>query len=80
MTDQTTTVVGGFQGDLKAEAFNPTAGSGCCGSPAADTGAGKAAATSGPCCGTTADAKAENVCCGSEAKAEAVASGAGCCR
>lgn len=33
-----TAPVGGFQGD-PAEAFHPAAGSGCCGSPAANTGA-----------------------------------------
>ncbi|NUP47092.1 MAG: hypothetical protein HOW97_07225 [Catenulispora sp.] len=78
-------VVGGFQGDLAA-AFNPAPGTGCCGSPAANTGVGVVgagasapAASAGPCCGTSEEAKAENACCGTEAKAEAVASGTSCC-
>ena len=74
MTEQTTTTVGGFQGDL-AEAFNPAAGTGCCGGPAANAGT----ATDASCCGTAAEAKAEDACCGTEAKAEAVAAQAGCC-
>lgn len=80
----TDTVVGGFQGDLAA-AFSPAPGTGCCGSPAANTGVGVGsgasapAATAGPCCGTAEEAKAENACCGTEAKAEAVASGTSCC-
>jgi len=78
MSEQTTGTAGGFHGDL-AEAFNPAPGSGCCGSPAANTGAGSPAATGGPCCGTAAEAKAEDACCGSQAKAEAVASGTSCC-
>lgn len=78
MSEQTTSTPGGFSGDL-AEAFNPAPGTGCCGSPAANTGAGAPAATSGPCCGTAAEAKAEGACCGSTAKTEAVASGScGC--
>lgn len=76
MSEQTTT--GGFSGD-PAEAFNPAAGTGCCGSPAANTGTEKPTGVSAPCCGTTADAKAEGSCCGAEAKTEAVATGAcGC--
>lgn len=83
MSEQTTSVgavgtVGGFQGDL-AEAFNPAAGRGCCGSPAASTGPKSAESVSAPCCGTASEAKAEGACCGSSAKTEAVASGAGCC-
>lgn len=70
--------VGGFQGDL-AEAFSPAAGTGSCGSPAANTGTGTAVPAAGPCCGTAAEAKAEGACCGTTAKAEAVADGAGCC-
>ena len=80
MSEQTTTTgtVGGFQGDL-AEAFNPAAGSGCCGSPAANTGTQAAESVAGPCCGTAEQAKAEGSCCGSAAKVEAVASGScGC--
>lgn len=79
MSEQTTaTAVGGFSGDL-AEAFNPAAGSGCCGSPAANTGTEPVAGAAAPCCGTAEQAKAEDSCCGSQAKTEAVASGAcGC--
>lgn len=98
MSEQTTQTtqagtVGGLQGDL-AEAFNPAAGPGCCGSPAANTGtgaarkdqgrdagkdAGKDEAKAGPCCGTAAEAKAEGACCGTTAKTEAVAAGQSCC-
>lgn len=76
MSEQTinTGTVGGFQGDL-AEAFNPAAGAGCCGSPAANTGTEPVTRTAAPCCGTSEQAKAEGSCCGSEAKTEAVASG-----
>ncbi|MEZ0110398.1 hypothetical protein ABH920_004413 [Catenulispora sp. EB89] len=79
MSEQTVTgPVGGFQGDL-AEAFNPAAGTGCCGSPAANTGPGAPTETGGPCCGTMAEATAEEACCGTAAKADAVATGAcGC--
>ena len=86
MSEQNTGTAGGFQGDL-AEAFNPAPGTGCCGSPAANTGTGSPAAATaattaaagGPCCGTAAEAKAEDACCGTHAKAEAVASGTSCC-
>ena len=80
MSEQTsaTGTVGGFQGDL-AEAFNPAAGTGCCGSPAANTGTEPAGSVAAPCCGTAEQAKAEGACCGSAAKVEAVASGScGC--
>jgi hypothetical protein len=33
----------------------------------------------GPCCGTASDAAADGSCCGSVAKADAVATGQGCC-
>jgi hypothetical protein len=36
-------------------------------------------ATTGPCCGTSAEATTEGSCCGTHAKAEAVASGQSCC-
>ncbi|GAA1964891.1 hypothetical protein [Catenulispora subtropica] len=78
MSEENTGAVGGFQGSL-ADAFNPAAGTGCCGSPAANTGADAPAKTAGPCCGTVEEAKAENACCGSQAKTEAVASGTSCC-
>jgi len=81
MSEQTTTgTAGGFSGDL-AQAFNPAPGSGCCGSPATNTGTGSGTptATGGPCCGTVAEAKAEGACCGTAAKTEAVSTGScGC--
>jgi SAM-dependent methyltransferase len=58
-------------------AQDPTA-TGCCGSPA-PTATRPGTASSGPCCGTAAEAAAEGSCCGSTAKTEAVASGATCC-
>jgi hypothetical protein len=80
MSEQEKTT-GGFAGDL-AEAFAPAAGSGCCGSPAGHTDSpedagGESSVT--PCCGTSEQSQAEGSCCGESAKAEAVASGAGCC-
>lgn len=68
MSEQTTGTAGGFQGD-PTEAFNPAPGTGCCGSPAANTGT------------TAAEEKAEDACCGAQAKAEAeaVTSGTSCC-
>jgi hypothetical protein len=74
MSEKSTGTVGGFQGDL-AEAFNPAAGGGCCGSPAANTGTEKPTGAAAPCCGTAEQAQAEGSCCGSEAKTEAVTSG-----
>jgi hypothetical protein len=75
MSEQnSTTTVGGFSGDL-AEAFDPAAGGGCCGSPAANTGTETPTGAAAPCCGTASEAKAEGSCCGSAAKTEAVASG-----
>jgi hypothetical protein len=70
------TTVGGFVGD-PAEALNPPASSGCCGSPA-PAGATELVQVS-TCCGTAAEASADGGCCGTAAKADAVASGAGCC-
>ena len=82
--------VGGLQSAL-AEASNPPAGTGCCGGPAANTGAVAAEhaaehaaekaveKAAGPCCGTAAEADAADACCGTTAKAEAVASGQSCC-
>lgn len=78
MSEESTRAVGGFSVDL-AQAFNPAPGTGCCGSPAVNTGSGSPAATGGPCCGTAAEAEAEDSCCGTQAKAEAVASGTSCC-
>jgi hypothetical protein len=68
-----TSKAGGFAGD-PAEALNPPAAAGgCCGGPAPTAGATELVQVS-TCCGT-----AEDSCCGSAAKADAVASGAGCC-
>ncbi|UUV29997.1 hypothetical protein NQK81_35340 [Amycolatopsis roodepoortensis] len=67
---------GGFTGD-PAEAFTPPASSGCCGTtPATPTASTTATST---CCGTTEAATATGSCCDPAAKADAVASGAGCC-
>ncbi|MEU7906949.1 hypothetical protein [Actinoplanes sp. NPDC049118] len=57
-----------------------TAGA-CCGNPPKATSAQPepAQAAAAPCCGTATDAAAEGSCCGSTAKADAVASGQGCC-
>ncbi len=65
--------VGGFAGN-PAEAFTPPASSGCCGT----TPVSPATATS-TCCGTTEAATAAGSCCDPAAKADTVASGAGCC-
>jgi hypothetical protein len=79
-----TAVPGGFAGD-PAAALTVSGTGGCCGNPPqatltlpepVSTATDSAA---GPCCGTTAEAKAEGACCGTTAKTEAVASGAGCC-
>jgi hypothetical protein len=59
---------GGFAGD-PAEAFNPPGVGGCCGATPATSS----------CCGTAEAAEAAGTCCDPSAKAEAVASGAGCC-
>ncbi len=54
--------------------------SACCGTPASATVAVvDRPATANPCCGTTAEADASGDCCGSDAKQEAITSGAGCC-
>jgi hypothetical protein len=66
MTSETKT--GGFVGD-PAEAYRPPAAGGCCGSTS----------EASTCCGTTEDATAADACCAPAAKAEAVASEAGCC-
>ncbi|GAA1533035.1 hypothetical protein GCM10009827_058790 [Dactylosporangium maewongense] len=69
---------GGFAGD-PAAALNVAGTSGCCGNPPQATLTLLEPASSGPCCGTTAEATEAGACCGTSAKAEAVASGAGCC-
>lgn len=63
-------VEGGSEREAAAE-------SACCAAP---TPAGvEVQVAAAPCCGTSKQAAAESSCCGSGAKAEAVASGAGCC-
>jgi hypothetical protein len=71
---------GGFSGD-PAQALTVTGAGGCCGNPpqAALTLPGTREASGGPCCGTATAAVAEGSCCGSAAKADAVATGQGCC-
>jgi hypothetical protein len=74
----TETTAGGFVGD-RAEAYAPAAATGgCCGS-APTAVASVAAPAADTCCGTAGAAQAEGACCAPAAKAEAVASGAGCC-
>jgi hypothetical protein len=67
---------GGFSGGL-AEAFAPPASSGCCGTAATRAEGDQPVAAT--CCGTAEAAQAAAACCTPDAKAEAVASGAGCC-
>src|SRR5689334_17077471 len=70
---------GGFTGD-PAEALSVTGTSGCCGNQQRTTPApAEPTATGAPCCGTQHEATAEGSCCGSAAKAGAVAAGQGCC-
>jgi len=53
---------------------------GCCGNPPQATATlPEPVRAAAPCCGTATDAAAEGSCCGSTAKADAVASGQGCC-
>ena len=74
-----TRIQGGFAGD-PATALTVAGTGGCCGSPPRATlDLPEPAAAGGPCCGTSAEATAEDACCGTAAKTEAVASGAGCC-
>jgi len=69
---------GGFTGDPIA-ALNVAGTGGCCGNPPQATLAlPETTEAAGPCCGTATEA-AEGSCCGSTAKADAVASGQGCC-
>jgi hypothetical protein len=71
--------IGGFTGD-PAAALSVAGTSGCCGNPAqANLSLPEPDGTATTCCGTAAEAKAENACCGSTAKADAVAGGSGCC-
>ena len=72
------TTSGGFAGD-PAEAFDPPAVSGCCGTAPTTTASGSVPATASTCCGTAAEAQESGGCCGSAAKEAAIAAGAGCC-
>ncbi|MEV0714297.1 hypothetical protein [Asanoa sp. NPDC050611] len=77
MTDVNTQ--GGFAGDPVA-ALSVSGTGGCCGNPPQTTlSLPEPAGAAATCCGTAAEAKAENTCCGSAAKADAVATGNGCC-
>jgi hypothetical protein len=71
---------GGFTGD-PADAFTAAGTGGCCGNPpeATHTLPDPAEVAAAPCCGTATAAAAEGSCCGNTAKADAVASGQGCC-
>ncbi len=71
---------GGFTDD-PAAALAVGGSGGCCGSPPPGTVAlpGPADATASPCCGTPTGARDAGSCCGTTARADAVASGAGCC-
>ncbi|NES16287.1 MULTISPECIES: hypothetical protein [Micromonospora] len=73
---------GGFTGD-PAAALQITGSGDCCGSPAQAVGdirppAGRADGDE-PCCGTREAARAADSCCGTRARADAVATGQGCC-
>ena len=74
---ETTTTAGGFTGDPTA-ALSVAGTAGCCGNPP-QANLSLPDPDSTTCCGTAEEAKAENACCGSTAKADAVASGSGCC-
>jgi hypothetical protein len=71
---------GGFTSH-PAAALTAAGTGGCCGNPpqATLTLPEPAQADARPCCGTATEAVAEGSCCGSTAKADAVASGQGCC-
>ncbi|SCL71207.1 hypothetical protein GA0070606_5649 [Micromonospora citrea] len=77
-----TTAPGGFAGD-PAAALQVTGSGACCGSPAQPVG-GILPSTgdTGPadsCRGTARAARTSDSCCGTGARADAVASGRGCC-
>jgi hypothetical protein len=76
----TATPRGGFAGD-PADALTVTGTSGCCGNPAQNSRTPPDPAETGPatCCGTPTEAAAEQSCCGTTAKAQAVAAGQDCC-
>ncbi|MFI7284338.1 hypothetical protein ACIBOV_29165 [Micromonospora chersina] len=79
---ENTSAVGGFTGDPSA-ALQVTGSGACCGSPAQAVGGilppAGAAAGGETCCGSRQAAQAADSCCGTQAKAEAVATGQGCC-
>ena len=72
------TTAGGFTGN-PAAALAVAGTSGCCGNPPTATLDLPDPATTGPCCGTPAEATTAGSCCGATAKAGAVAAGSGCC-
>ncbi|MFC7547774.1 hypothetical protein [Plantactinospora sp. GCM10030261] len=77
-----TSGAGGFTGD-PAAALRVTGSGACCGSPAQAVGgilppAGENV-SGDPCCGSRQVAVAADSCCGTEAKADAIAAGQGCC-
>jgi hypothetical protein len=74
-TDQ---VRGGFTGD-PTQALSVASAGGCCGNPPQAVQPLSEPASASTCCGTATEAAAEGSCCGSTAKADAVASGQGCC-
>ncbi|MFD6607946.1 hypothetical protein ACFWD1_03545 [Micromonospora chalcea] len=79
---ENTLTAGGFTGD-PAAALQVTGAGACCGSPAQAVGgilppAGETI-SGDPCCGTRQAAQAADSCCGTEARADAVATGQGCC-
>jgi hypothetical protein len=71
---------GGFSGD-PADARTVAGTGGCCGNPPPATLSlpETAETAAAPCCGTATQAAAEGSCCGGTAKADALASGQGCC-
>lgn len=79
---ENTTVAGGFAGDPTA-ALQVTGSGACCGSPAQAVGGilppAGTSASADPCCGTRQAAQVADSCCGTEARADAVATGRGCC-
>lgn len=78
MTTETTHAsAGGFAGDHAEAPAPPVSAGGCCGGPDSTTTTAEPVANT--CCGTVAEAQASGGCCGAEAKAQAVAAGAGCC-
>jgi len=72
MTEPVNTAVAVADGRTE-NAARPTTEA-CCGDPS-----NPASQATSPCCGTAAEAHGSGGCCGPTAKAEAVATGAGCC-